>query len=117
MNEAIKFMHEYCIFTDPNWVWIMKGLSRTKDNPNNPNMDRFLRRMIIQSPDDIETCYNEIHLMANDPNTSYRIYISLNARNVVETAFKFQKKLIDISYGNSARTTLCQRNKTFSIRS
>lgn len=99
MNEALQFMHDYCDFSDPNCVWVMKGISRNKDNPDNPNMHRFLRRMILTCPDDIDSCYEEIHLLANHPDTTYRIYISLNSRDVVDAAFQFQKKLVDITQG------------------
>jgi hypothetical protein len=98
-NEALEFMHEYCDFSDPNCVWVMKGISRNKDNPDNPYMDRFLRRMIVTVPDDIDDCYDEIHSLANDPDTKYRIYMSLNSRDVVDAAFQFQKKLVDITQG------------------
>jgi hypothetical protein len=99
MNEALTFMHDYCDFSDPNCVWVMKGISRNKDNKNNPDMHRFMRRMILATPDDIESCYNEIHFVANDPKTIYRIYISLNSRNVFDATFQFQKKLVDIAQG------------------
>ncbi len=99
MNEAIQFMHKYCEFSDPNCVWVMKGISRNKDNPGNPNMHKFLRRMILTKPEDIETCYEDIHLMAKDAETIYRIYISLNSRDVIDAAFQFQKKLVDITQG------------------
>jgi hypothetical protein len=99
MNEAIQFMHEYTDFSDPNCVWVMKGISRNKDNPPGHVMHRFLRRMILVTPEDIDSCYEEIHLLANDPKTVYRIYISLNSRDVVDAAFQFQKKLVDITQG------------------
>lgn len=103
MNEAIQFLNEYCDFSDPNCVWVMKGISRNKDNENNPDMHRFLRRMVLTSPEDIQKCYDEIHLVANDPKTTYRIYISLNSRDAVDATFQFQKKLVDITQGLSKR--------------
>ena len=49
--------------------------------------------------EDIETCYDDIHRMAYDQNTVYRIYVSLNSRDVVNATFQFQKKLVDITQG------------------
>ncbi|MFA7219027.1 MAG: hypothetical protein WC119_00680 [Synergistaceae bacterium] len=103
MNDAITFLNDYCAFDDPNCVWIMKGISRTKDNENSPDMHQFLRRMVLTSPEDIQKCYDEIHLVANDPKTTYRIYISLNSRDAVDAAFQFQKKLVDITQGLAKR--------------
>lgn len=95
MNDSIKFINNYCDFSNPNWVWIMKGIVRNKDNNSNV---KFMHRMILTSPDDIQPCYNDIHNAAIEPAT-YRIYISLNARDIVKSTFSFQKKLLDISYG------------------
>ena len=97
MIEPVEFIKNYCDFSDPHNVWIMKGITRNKDNDENGV--KFLRRFIINTEDDIEICRNEIRRMASDVNTNYRLYMSLNARNVVNTAFQFQKKLIDVSIG------------------
>jgi len=99
MNESLQFLHDYCDFSDPNFVWVMKGISRNKDNPDNPDMHRFMRRLIIAKPEDLDACYEEIKLLAIDPGTIYRIYISLNSRNVVSAAFEFQKRLVDVTMG------------------
>lgn len=98
-NKNIHFLNEYCDFSNPNNVWILKGISRNKDNSNNSSMDKFFRRMILTCPEDIVTCYKEIHLLANDPLTTYRIYISLNSRDTIKATTQFQKTLIDISAG------------------
>jgi len=95
--NSINFIKEYCDFTNPEEVWILKGISRNKDNPNE-NMHRFMRRLVMSSPNDIEQCYKDIRGMGNQQNTSYRMYISLNSRNTVKGLFQFQKKLLDISY-------------------
>jgi len=94
---SIEFMESYCDFSDPKWVWIMTGISRNKDNDDSGV--RFIRRLIVAKPSEIAECYNEIKLLANNKNTTYRIYISLNARDVVKTSFEFQKTMIDIGYG------------------
>ena len=99
MNEAIKFIKEYCDFSDPDCVWILKGVSRNKDNENEKDFDRFMRRLVIVNENDIESCYNDIRRMGNVLGTSYRVYISLNSRNVIKGMFSFQKKLLDISHG------------------
>ena len=99
VNKNIHFLNEYCDFSNPNNVWILKGISRNKDNTNNPEMEKFFRRMILTCPEDIVTSYKEIHLMANDPLTTYRIYVSLNSRDTIKATTQFQKTLIDISAG------------------
>jgi hypothetical protein len=99
MNKSIEFLNEYCDFSDSNCVWVLKGLSRNKDNPDNHYMHKFLRRLIITKPEDIQECYDEIHFLANNSDTKYRIYISLNSRNIFDATFGFQKKMVDIASG------------------
>ena len=96
-TEAIDFLKNYCTFFDnPKEVWILKGISRNKDNDE--DMDKFISRMIISKPKDIEECYKKIKQMGNKLGTTYRMYVSLNSRDVVKGLFSFQKKLLDISY-------------------
>lgn len=109
--NPIKFIHNYCDFSNPNWVWMLVCMSRNKDNENgksesNENMantpERFMRRLVIRKPSEIEECYNELKKMANKEGTTYRMYVSLNSRDTVSTFFHFQKKLAEIGY-NMAR--------------
>ncbi len=97
MNEAIDFITKYCNFSNPNHIWMMKGISRNKDNDESGV--RFMRRMVLTKPSDIVDCHKEIHLLANDALTTYRLYASLNARDVIKATFAFQKKMIDIGMG------------------
>jgi len=97
LNDTIIFLTDYCKFENPNHVWMLKGISRNKDNDNSGV--KFMRRLVLNKPDDIRTCVQEMYLFGNDPLTTYRLYVSLNSRDVVSTAFSFQKKMIDIGYG------------------
>lgn len=97
MNESLTFLHEYCDFYDPNWVWILKGMSRNKDNSNSGV--KFMRRLVVRKPEELEQCREEIIRLAYDPYTTYRLYVSLNSRDVVKGLFEFQKKMIDIGQG------------------
>lgn len=96
-QEALDFINGYCDFSNPNWVWILTGISRNKDHLS--NFEKFMTRKVISSAEEIVPAYQDILLFANNPNTKYRIYISLNARDVVKTALEFQKRLFDINIG------------------
>jgi hypothetical protein len=95
--EAITFLDSYCDFSNPHWVWILTGMSRNKDNANGKHS--YLQRLVLTCPNDILECYNRLHIESNDPDTTYRMYISLNARDAVKTTFAFQRKLLEIGYG------------------
>lgn len=96
-TSPIEFLNSYCTFDNPREIWILKGISRNKDN-SNPDSERFMRRLILTSLSDIESCYEDIRKMGNKLGTTYRMYVSLNSRDSVKGFFNFQKNLLDISY-------------------
>lgn len=100
MNESLNFLQEYCDFSDPHWVWILTGISRNKDNQDG-NFHQYMQRLIVSNPEEILECYKRIKGEATDSITSYRMYVSLNARDVVKTHFNFQHALLDIGFGLS----------------
>lgn len=90
MNESLEFLKEYCDFSEPNWLWILTGISRNKDNTDN---ETFFIRKVIKDESDIEFCYNEIKQKAVQSNVNCRIYISLNARDAMKCFFNYKIKL------------------------
>jgi hypothetical protein len=80
----------------------MKGISRSKDHKG--EFHKFFRRMILTCPQDITDGYNEIKRLCSSPSTTYRIYLSLNARDVSSTNYRFVQDLILIAYGVSKGT-------------
>jgi len=99
MNPT-DFIKSYCgDFHNPNWVWILKGISRSKDNQNNPDYHKCMRRFVLTKPEDIDECYLELRYFANDRSTVYRTYISLNARDTFKAAFSFQHTMATLTYG------------------
>jgi len=97
VTYPIAFAMEYCDFSNPNHVWLMKGISRSKDNQK--GYARFFRRAVITCPEDIEESYSEIRQLACKTGTVYRIYLSLNSRDVVKANFNYVKRLMDITAG------------------
>lgn len=93
--NPLEFLNFYCNFLDPKNVWILTGLTRNKDAENNP---KFLQRKVLTKPSDIEEAYFDLKSSAVEDG-AYRMYVSLNARNVIKTAFSFQRKLLDIGEG------------------
>ena len=93
-NKVIEFAKDYCDFSNPNHVWLMKGISRSKDNAG--DYHKFFRRMVLTCPDDISECYDEIKRLSICGKTVYRIYLSLNSRDVVKAAGNMTKNLIDM---------------------
>ncbi len=96
MISAIHFLNDYCTFEDPNCVWVLTGISRAKDNVE--GYHKYLQRLVLTKPEDILECVNRIKAETLKPNTTYRMYVSINSRDVVKTTFNFQKTLLEISY-------------------
>jgi len=98
-NDAIDFIKGYCgDFHNPNCVWMLKGISRSKDNQNNPDYHKCMRRFVLTKVEDIEECYLEWRNFANDTSTVYRTYISLNSRDTFKAAFSFQHTMATLTY-------------------
>jgi len=93
-KDSIFFLQNYCRFEQSNYVWILTGIVRNKDNNSNHEHDKWMRRLIIRSPEDILSCYNDIKAMGNAKGVTYRMYVSLNARDVTKAFFDFQHTLI-----------------------
>jgi hypothetical protein len=97
-NDAIDFIKSYCDFSNPNWVWMLKGVTRSKDNQNNPDYHKCMRRFVLTKVEDIEECYRDWVHFANDYSTVYRTYISLNSRDTFKAAFSFQHTMATLTY-------------------
>jgi hypothetical protein len=102
-NESIEFANNYCDFSDPNHIWLMKGISRSKDNPK--EYHKFFRRMTLSCIEDIQESYDEIKQLGNQLGTTYRIYLSLNSRDVVKANFNFAKRLNGYAFSIEACDT------------
>ena len=98
--ESIKFLKEYCDFSDPKWVWILTGISRAKDNAE--GYHDILKRFVLTKPSDIVECYDRIHQETTVKGTIYRMYISLNARDAAKCAFKFGQRIFTVCEGLSS---------------
>jgi len=93
-----EFLNKYCDFSNPNWVWILTAMSRNKDQTS-PNAHKYMSRFVLTSSTDIDDAMDTAARIANHPETYYRMYISLNARDVVKGFYQFHKKMADIGYG------------------
>jgi len=94
-NNSLDFLKEYCVFDKQDWVWVLVGILRNKDNDG---QNKWMRRLIVRSPEDLETCYHDIKAMGDQKGLTYRMYVSLNARNVTKALFSFQQQLLTTSY-------------------
>ena len=108
LTTPTNFIREYCDFSDPNWVWMLVGMSRNKDNKEEASQhntpERFMRRLVIRKPEEIAECRDELRELGNKLGTTYRIYVSLNSRDTVSALFNFQKRLVEIGQGLAKQT-------------
>ena len=56
IKEPLLFLEDFCEF-QPNWVWILTGIARNKENDKN---NEFLSRYIIKSKSEIEVYYDRL---------------------------------------------------------
>jgi len=98
IKNSIDFLTNYCKFS-PNEVFVLVGIVRNKDkNDKNEKRAKWMRRLILRSPQDIPSCYHDIKAMGDEKGVTYRMYVSQNSRDVTKTIFNFQPELIKVGY-------------------
>lgn len=94
IKDSLYFLEGYCKFS-PTEVYVLIGIVRNKDNEKK---DKWMRRLILRSTQDIANCYHDIKAMGDRKGVTYRMYVSQNSRDVTKTLFNFQPELIKIGY-------------------
>ena len=96
MSFASDFIEDYCKFE--NGIHIIMGINRNKENDKtSPDHHSFMRRFTISGKEDIVARVDDIFAMGNKKNNTYRIYVSVNERDMTKALFNFQKRLLDLS--------------------
>jgi len=103
-KNIIKFINNYCNFKNGDNVYILHLLARKKENEFLSNVISF--REIITSEKYIEEKYNKLLSISKnfkskenpEKNVIFRLYISVNSRNVKKSYYMYQKHLIDLDF-------------------
>lgn len=90
-SMAVGVIEDWCEFGyGDDRVYILRAVARQKDNPDLTHNSEIVYRKILRSEAEIAQKYEELlAVLGTHPNT-FRIYLTVNARNVVDAYFNFQ---------------------------
>ena len=110
-GELIETIEDYCEFGEHR-VYLLMAIARTRENPHLSSNSEVVFREVIKHGQDIDRKLRKLSCVAEkyrdddgDPLT-FRLYLSVNARNTLTAYFNFQDKLNgwakDMIYGDEA---------------
>jgi hypothetical protein len=97
---TIKFLEEFCCF-ESNRVYILLAMARPKENEDISSGDEPVFREIVEKSEDIRQKYNKLKSISQNytaregAGLNFRLYVTVNARNVRDSMYMFQRQLIN----------------------
>lgn len=99
-EKAKTLAEELSMFSEG--VRLIMLLHRTKDGGHNKESRRASKRFLYRTPEEFKTALFEAVLAQTLSGDKYRIYLSVNARDVSKSVFYLEQCLLDAHHGNSA---------------
>lgn len=94
MSDPESMMKYWCDFGEDNErVYILMAFARRKHNEELTNSTEVIFRRIIRSEEDIPEQLHQMRSLIAGWNYTFRIYLTVNARNVRDAYFIFQTEL------------------------
>lgn len=101
VDEARSFIRSYCDFSDKR-AYVLMAIARGNDeNPHLSNSDEIVFREVVKNEKDIDRKIDKLqnsteHYTGDeDREHTFRLYISANARNVVDAYWMLQNEMAD----------------------
>ena len=91
MDKIVNDLIEYCEFGEER-VYVLLGIARKKENEEYNSTSEPVIRKIVDDKDEIERKIEELDHAASRFDSDFRLYISSNARNVIDTFFQLRQK-------------------------
>lgn len=84
--EALETL---CTF-DEDRVYLLMAIARRKENPHLSDAEQIVFREVLTAPVDLERKRRKLAAVAADYDERFRLYASVNARNVMDAYFRFR---------------------------
>lgn len=97
MNETVKFLKDYCDFSE-NRVYVLMAIARKNENEPLTSSSEVVYREVLASEDEVGRKVRKLNGAAEAfvPEKAYtptfRLYISVNARDPTSAYFEIQRK-------------------------
>lgn len=89
---------DYCKFND-DVVYVLVGMARPKENEN---LERsYIKRRIVTYEDKVEQKINELNALCSTKPYKFRLYITVNSRNIDNSIYNLHSKLTKMAYGKT----------------
>lgn len=110
-DELIETIEDYCEF-DEHRVYLLMAIARTRENPQLTSNSEVVFLEVLKDEDDIDrklrklSCVTENYRDDDGDPLTFRLYLSVNARNTLKSYFNFLDKMNgwskDMVYGDEA---------------
>jgi hypothetical protein len=94
--ENIEEIRDILSFGD-NEVHVLLAITRNKENENVTANSRSIHRNIVREEDELEDGIEHLQKICQNEEEDFRIYISVNSRDVTKAAYLLRSKINDVS--------------------
>lgn len=95
-STAAQRVRDYASFGEGR-AYILMTIARRAHNPELTNSTEIVRRRVLYKEEHVERHVAELLFMANKDDYEHRMYLSVNARDVVKALFNFRSELESIT--------------------
>lgn len=95
-HDPVKMMNSWCQFGDENHrhrAYILMAIARRKHNNELTHSSEVVYRRVVRSQDDIRNQYDDLRSLIENHQYTFRLYLTVNARNILDAYFRFQEEL------------------------
>lgn len=95
-NKANDIINDFSDFIDGTRVLLL--LERQKEGGHNHEYQRRALRFVTHTPESLRKCLFQMLILQHTINTTYRIYMTVNPRNLEKAPYLFKQTMLDMDY-------------------
>jgi hypothetical protein len=88
---------DYCEFGEGR-AYVLWAIARKKQNAELTNSEEIVYRKVLRHDEHVERKYNDIRGLINRYDYTFRIYLSVNARDTLDAYIRFRDEMNDWSH-------------------
>lgn len=96
-RSPLEKLHDWCTPIEDGEAYILWVIARRKYNDDITNSTEIIHRRVLTDEDDIEYNYNHLKYFAESSEHHFRMYVTVNKRDVLKGFWHMQSKMLDLS--------------------
>jgi hypothetical protein len=88
-SSTLDALETLCTFGEDR-VYLLMAIARRKENPHLSEADQIVFREVLKGPADLDRKRRKLAAVAGDHDERFRLYVTVNARNVMDAYFRFR---------------------------